>query len=75
MEEKLLEQLVDIMGIEGRELKKTDKFRKFEEWDSLVNLSVIAMIDEEFGVVIDTNTYRNLITIDDLITEIKRNIK
>jgi len=75
MEEKLIEQLKDIMEIEDREINFNDNFREYEEWDSLVNLSVIAMIDEEFDVVIDTNTYRKLVTVKDLISEIKRNMK
>jgi acyl carrier protein len=43
-----------------------------ENWDSLSFLSILAMLDEEFDVVIEGNDFRKLVTIEDLISEIKR---
>lgn len=41
-------------------------FHDLEEWSSLVGLSVIAMIDEEFDVVIKGDEMRSAVTIEDL---------
>lgn len=42
------------------------KFRELEEWSSLIALSVIAMIDEEYNVTVNGNDMRSAHTIQDL---------
>lgn len=42
------------------------EFRALDEWDSLSYLSVIAMIDEEFDVQIETPEFKLQKTIQDL---------
>lgn len=42
------------------------EFRALDEWDSLSYLSVIAMIDEEFDVQIETPEFKQQKTIQDL---------
>ncbi|MFD2201837.1 acyl carrier protein [Shivajiella indica] len=74
MENKFLEELKEILEIEDRDLSVNDKFREYPEWDSLANLSVIAMIDEEFGVVIENSEFRKIQTLGELIEEIKKRI-
>jgi len=71
MENKLIEQLKEILEIEDREIKLEDKFRDYKEWDSLAYLSVIAMIDEEFDVVIETADFKKLLTVGDMLEAIK----
>lgn len=41
-------------------------FRDLDEWSSLIGLSIIAMVDEEFGVALKSNDFRNVSTISDL---------
>lgn len=41
-------------------------FRELDEWSSLIGLSVIAMVDEEFGVALKANDFRSITTISDL---------
>ena len=41
-------------------------FRALEEWSSLIALSVIAMVDEEYDVRIKGDDIRNASTIEDL---------
>lgn len=41
-------------------------FRELEEWDSLVALSVIAMVDEELEKKITGADLRNCLTIEEL---------
>lgn len=41
-------------------------FRDLDEWSSLIGLSIIAMVDEEFGVALKSNDFRNISSISDL---------
>lgn len=49
-------------------------FRELDEWSSLIGLSVIAMIDEEFDVALKGNDFREADTIEDLYNVIKSKI-
>ena len=44
----------------------TTRFKDLEEWSSLVALSVIAMIDEEYDVEFRGDDIRNSSTVEDL---------
>lgn len=71
MEEKFIELLKDVLEIEDHEVNLTDKFRDYDEWDSLARLSVIAMLDEEFDVIIEDAEFKKLVTVEDLINAVK----
>lgn len=47
------------------------KFKELEEWNSLVALSVIAMVDEEYDITLKGDDIRSAITINDLFVTIK----
>jgi acyl carrier protein len=72
MEEKFTQQLKEILEMEDQEINLNDKFRDYDNWDSLANLSVIAMLDDEFGVYIETNDFKKLTTVGELMEEVKR---
>lgn len=42
------------------------KFRELDEWSSLIALSVMSMIDDEYDVQLTANEMRNAQTIQDL---------
>ncbi len=71
MEEKFIIDLKEALEIEEHEVALTDKFRDYEEWDSLNRLSLIAMLDDEYGVQIENKEFEALITVADLINKIK----
>lgn len=70
MEKKFIELFKETLEIKDRELNKTDSFREYPEWDSLAFLSIIAMIDDEYDIVIEGNDFNKIITIGELIEEI-----
>ena len=72
MEKELFEQLEDILELDPGTIKASDTFRDFENWDSMANLSVIAMLDDSFGVHIASQDFKALITVEDLIAEVKK---
>jgi len=71
MKKELIEQMEEILELETGMLKEEDNFRDFDNWDSMANLSVIAMLDDAFGVNIETERFRELKTVADLIQEVK----
>ena len=64
-----MEQFIKLFGeaLEREdEIKMEDNFRDYEEWDSITYLTVIAMLDEEYGVQIEEAEFQKLRTIQDL---------
>jgi len=72
MEKELFEQLEDILELDPGTVKSSDVFRDYEDWDSMANLSVIAMLDDSFGVNIASQDFKSLITVGDLVREVKK---
>lgn len=66
MKQKFIEQLKETLEIEERNISEADNFRDYDEWDSLALLSVIAMIDEEYDVIIESNEFQKLQTVGDI---------
>jgi acyl carrier protein len=70
MQEKFLQLFKETLDIEDKDIQMTDEFRSFDEWDSIANLSVIAMIDDEYDVVIENSDFKNIKTLQELWEEI-----
>lgn len=49
-------------------------FRNLDEWSSLIALSVIAMVDEEYDVALKGDDIRSANTIEDLFKIVKSRI-
>ena len=46
-------------------------FKELDEWSSLIALSIIAMVDEEYDITIKGDDIRNSSTIEDLFNVVK----
>lgn len=53
------------------EIKAETKFHDLEEWSSLLALSIIAMVDEEYDVTLKGDDIRNAVTIEDLFKTVE----
>lgn len=53
------------------EITADTKFRELDEWSSLIGLSVIAMVDEEYDVTLRGDDIRNSETVNDLYEKVK----
>ena len=42
------------------------KFKEFDEWSSLTSLSIIAMVDDEYGITLKGDDIRKAVTVQDL---------
>jgi acyl carrier protein len=72
MEEKFIKLFKETLEMNDVEIRPDTKFRDLENWDSISFLSVLAMLDEEYGVNIEGNDFKKLVTIEDLINEIRK---
>lgn len=72
MEKQFINSLKEAFEIEDREISVEDNFRDYPEWDSLSRLSLIAMLDEEYGVQIEEGDFEKLATVKDLMEEVKK---
>lgn len=68
--EKFAEQFEDT---EVSVFKEDTKFKTLDEWTSLMALSIMAMIDEEYDVRVKGNDIKNAVTIKDLFEIVKAN--
>jgi acyl carrier protein len=50
------------------------KYHDLEEWSSLIGLSIIAMVDEEYDVALKGDDIKNANTIEDLFNTVKSKI-
>jgi acyl carrier protein len=57
-------KLADILGVES--VTESDLLEDFEEWDSLSILSVIAMLDSDYGVNLTSANLRDAKTVAEL---------
>lgn len=53
------------------EFKAETVYKELDEWSSLIALSVIAMIDEEYDITIKGDDIRNSNTIEDLYNAVR----
>lgn len=47
------------------------KFRDLDEWSSLIGLSLIAMVDEEYDITLKGDDIKNANTVEDLFNAVK----
>ena len=68
---KTIDEFVELFGelfddIDTSNFTPETNFRDNDEWSSLIALSVIAMVDDEFDVTLVGNDIKNAITIADI---------
>lgn len=72
---KTLEEFVALFAeqfddTDPSEITATTAFRDLDEWSSLIGLSVIAMVDEEFDIALKGDDVRNSETVEDLYNRV-----
>ena len=56
---------------DASEIQANTEFKELDEWSSLIALSVIAMVDEEYDITIKGDDIRNSNTVEDLFNAVK----
>ncbi len=72
---KTLEEFVSLFAeqfdeTDPNEITANTEFHDLDEWSSLIGLSVIAMVDEEFEVALKGDDMRSSITVEDLYNKV-----
>ena len=68
MEEKLIELVLDVLGITGEEL--TERYDEATVWDSLRRVEILFAIEDEFDVIFDEEELKSLDTPKKLIAAV-----
>lgn len=71
MEQEFLQKFKAVLENPDMTIKMEDRFREYEDWSSLAFLSLIAMIDEEYDVIIEGKEFRELHTVGDILDAVK----
>lgn len=67
-----IQNMVDLFDdIDTSNFSALTDFKDNDEWNSLLVLSVIAMVDEEYGIIITSDDIRQAKTIGDLYSIVK----
>jgi acyl carrier protein len=56
---------------EASEITATTAFHNLDEYSSLIALSIIAMVDEEYDVTLKGDDMSNAVTVEDLYNVVK----
>lgn len=55
MNEKLTNCFAEALGIEPTTINDELAYRGIKEWDSIAHMSLVALIESEFDIMLDTN--------------------
>ena len=64
---EFLNALEDIMELDENTLKGDEVLLDMRQWDSIAFLSVIAMLDEQFNIIIQGDKLEKITNIADLV--------
>ena len=72
---KTLDEFVSLFAeqfddTDASEFKPSTIFHDLDEWSSLIGLSIIAMVDEEFEVALNADDMISSVTIEDLYNKV-----
>jgi acyl carrier protein len=71
--EKLVETLCEILEVNALEFNS--RFEEMPEWDSLNALSIIAILDSDYGLQIDASKLQEFASISDFLNYVVANNK
>ncbi|KIL35415.1 hypothetical protein SD71_14035 [Cohnella kolymensis] len=66
-EHDFIAELTDLLEVEPSEFNDTYVLEENENWDSLAHVSVVAMIDEHFGLSLEYRDLRHCKTLGELL--------
>ena len=71
MREEILEKLAEIL--EEESVNELRELESFDEWDSLTTLSLIAMADSDYNVILTNEIVEQFVTVIDVIEYKEKN--
>ena len=69
--DKFIDNFADLLEeTDPDTIQATTRFKELKEWSSLIALSIIAMVDEEYDVEFHGENIRNSDTVEDLFNAV-----
>ena len=65
--EKKIELLTEMLEVDEGTIKPETKLADIEEWDSIAKLSIIVLMDEEFGKALKGDELNHFATVQDIL--------
>lgn len=65
MKEELLEKIAEILEVDN--IVGSEELMSFDEWDSLTALSIIALMDSDYGKLLTNDQIKEFKTINDIV--------
>ena len=69
--QSFFEKLAELLGVEADEVQADSVLDSFDEWDSLGALTVVSMIDEDYGVTVLSEELARLSTVGELWQQVQ----
>ena len=67
VKEAFIANIADIFEeVDSSTIDASTHFKDLDEWSSIIALSIIAMVDEEYNVLLNGNDIRSSVTVEDL---------
>lgn len=70
-EQEKIELIEETIEVDEGTLSPETELDGIEEYDSMSKLSLIVMMDDEFGVKLDSDTIRGFVTVADILALMK----
>jgi len=67
-ESKLLIILEEVFEKDSVDMNIEDSFKDYDEWDSLTQLNLVATLDDEFNINVNSDELEKITTILDVLT-------
>jgi len=74
MEDSFIEWFSEILESENP-VSLEDVLADIEEWDSLAALSLISMVDDEYGIIMGSKDVKKMVIVRDILDFIKNSME
>lgn len=71
-EKEKLEMLEELFEVEEGVLEADTKLEDVPEFDSMTRLSLIVMMEDEFGIKLEGDTIKKFVTVSDILALMKK---
>ena len=70
--EDFIKKIEEVFEMPNVSITPNDNFREYQEWDSLVLLSLMAMLDDEYNITIPRDDFQKINTVEEMFNYIKK---
>lgn len=71
--DKFIKDFEEVFEVENGTMKAENVFRDFDEWDSITLLTLTAMLEDEYNIIIPRVEFEKIETIQEMFDYINHN--